>query len=166
MENNSAVTDFLQRVYAGFVEHIAVYITIAILLILIALLKKKLLNLSSRFAQVRVHGKWSTTLTDPAVTSPGNPENPKSHEYVILHQFVNRVWGDTTVQNEARDIYEVRGHLVGEKLTLTFRDKNGFDAGAVLLKVTNKNLMEGFEVGVDSHGNIYSQPYVWRRRLD
>lgn len=173
MDNNSMASDFLNKVFAGVVEHFAVYVTIAILVLLIAFFRKKLLNLSSWFAQVKVHGEWSTTLTEPplssppvAVTAQEDRNHRKSHEYVTLHQFVNKVWGDTIVQNETRDIYQVRGHLVGEKLSLTFRDKNGFDSGAILLKVKNKNLMDGFEVGVDPQGEMYSQRYVWRRRLD
>lgn len=164
---------FLNEVGRGVAEHLGVMLLIAIILILIAYFRKNLINLSSRFVPVRVHGKWATTLSEPTVETsvgaaktPDNSESQKTHEYVMLHQFFNKVWGDAFVQNETRDVYQVRGHLVGQKLSLLFRDKEGFDSGAIFLNVTHKEQMQGYEVGVDPAGNVYSRVYTWRREVD
>jgi hypothetical protein len=153
-------------------DHFVVNVLAAIILLLILFFWKRLLNLSSWFVPIKVHGKWSTTLTEPTAGTPSGGvktqenQSQKTHEYVKLHQFFNKVWGDAFVQNEPRDVYHVRGQLVADKLALIFRDKKGFDTGAILLRVTAKDLMQGYEVGVDPAGTFYSGVYSWIKEVD
>jgi hypothetical protein len=89
----------------------------------------------------------------------------KRHENAELHQFLNWVWGEAIAQSDPTTRYIVRGQIVGEKLSLVYRERNGFDSGAILLDVKTKDLMQGFEVGRDSTtGAIYTNSYTWRRR--
>jgi hypothetical protein len=170
MENNSIL---LEGVISGVVEHLGVYLAIALILLVLGFFRKRLINLSAWFVPVRVHGNWSTTLGEPTVGTPApivkmqeNPPSQKVHEYVTLHQFFNKVWGTTFVQNERKDVYQVRGQLVATNLALIFRDKNGFNSGAIFLRVTSKELMEGYEVGVDREAKLYSRVYTWKHEED
>lgn len=94
-----------------------------------------------------------------------DPVPEKRHESAELHQFLNWVWGEAQWSSNPAIRYIVRGKIVGEKLSLIYRERNGVDSGAILLDVKTKDLMEGFEVGRDSDsGAIYSNSYSWRRQ--
>jgi hypothetical protein len=91
--------------------------------------------------------------------------NEKRHEDAELHQFLNWVWGEAKWNSNPAISYIVRGHIVGQQLSLIYRERNGLDSGAILLDVKTKELMEGFEVGHDpGTAAIYSNPYRWRRQ--
>ena len=173
MENNRILLSDFNEVIRLVADHFVIWVLAAIILLLIAFFRKRLLNLSAWFAPVQVHGKWSTTLIEPTAGTPvsavkmqENLQGQKVHEYAILHQFFSKVWGDTIVQNERKDVYRVRGQLVATNLALIFRDRKGFNTGAIFLRVTTKELMEGYEAGVDRNGNLYSRVYIWRREVD
>lgn len=157
-------TEILIRV----LEHFEVPLITAILVIIVGYFRDRLINLSAWFVPIKVHGTWYTTMTKSppeiplgAVVSP--PQSQKVWEDVVLHQFFNKVWGKTYVHNDNRDIYAVRGRLVAKNLVLIFHDTNGFNTGSIFLRVTSKELMQGFEVGEGSDGNLYSGVYIWHK---
>lgn len=159
MENYLLLLEDVPRRTAEVVaDHFVVGLLAAVILVLLGLLTKRFTNFSLRLAEVRVDGHWSTTLTELTA----DPTDQKVHEYVTLHQFLNKVWGETYVQNDRRDVYQVKGQLVATNLALIFRDKNGFNTGSIFLRVTSKELMEGYEIGVDREAKLYAKKYVWK----
>ena len=52
---------------------------------------------------------------------------------------------------------------MAKNLVLIFHDTNGFNTGSIFLRVTSKELMQGYEVGEGSDGNLYSGVYIWSK---
>jgi hypothetical protein len=157
------------------VEHFIVLAIIAIIIVVVHSIFKWLTQLSAWFVPVRVYGRWYTFLEAAELAgTQDDPRTPvilseiagiKEHEEAELHQFLNWVWGETKKKNNPTVRFVVRGKIVGEKLSLIFRKKNGASSGAILLHVKSGILMRGFEVGSDGEtGELYSHHYEWHKR--
>ena len=96
---------------------------------------------------------------------PG-PEWAERHEDAKLKQLLHLVWGEAKRKTNPTVRYVVIGFIRGEKLSLVYREKTGYDSGAILLDIKSKDYMEGFEVGCDAtnRGLIYSRRYEWRKQ--
>src|SRR6476646_8789232 len=112
MVHNLILLDgLLGRAVEVVADHFIVWFLAVVILGLITAFKERLLNLSAMFVPVKVHGEWSTILSDSTTGTPAGtvaqapPQTEKPHEYVKLHQFFNKVWGDAFVQNEPKDVY-------------------------------------------------------------
>src|ERR1043166_2100626 len=97
MENKTILLDgFLNEAGRVVADHFIVGVIAAIIVLLIAFFRERLLNLSTMFAPIKVHGKWSHTLGEQTAGTPSGtarqatPQIEKPHEYVKLHQFFNR----------------------------------------------------------------------------
>jgi len=92
-------------------------------------------------------------------------ESEEDHETAVLHQFFNKVWGKTESKNDPEITFKLRGQIVGEKLTLVYRETEGFKCGAILLEIRSLKLMEGLEVGCHRESpKLFSKTYTWKRR--
>lgn len=163
-------------VLRSLLEHIEVTVLVAVIILLIGFFRKRLIDFSSLFVAIGIYGEWETTLTkndaeakrehcDGPSIEPNQQGLEKPHEYVKLHQFFNKVWGKARRHDDSSVIYKLRGQIIGEKLSMVYREADGFDSGAVLLDIESRTQMQGFEIGRDlKSGEVYFCPYKWRRR--
>jgi hypothetical protein len=161
---------FLGDVLNTLLEHIGVTVVVAVIILLIGFFRKRLIDFTSWFVAVKLHGLWDTTIQpddDPkkAQANPNYKTEEEVHEVARLHQFFNKVWGETECKEDPEKSFKVRGQIVGEKLSLVYRATEGFYCGAILLQIKNTKLMRGFEIGRDREtGDIYTKSYTWHRR--
>ena len=140
--------------------HYKIEFFVALILVVIAFLRKTLIDLSGWFVAIRVHGVWDTTIQP----DDGKAEE-EAHETARLHQFFNKVWGRTECREHPEKSFKVRGQIVGEKLSMVYRGTEGFHCGAILLQIMNLKLMKGYEVGRNREdGEIFYKTYTWHRR--
>lgn len=100
-----------------------------------------------------------------ATNNMHGPEGVDRHEDAKLKQLLHLVWGEAKLKRNPTIRYAVLGFIRGEKLSLVYREKSGSDSGAILLDISAKDFMKGFEVGVDAdEGSIYTRRYEWRKQ--
>ena len=158
------------KVLEGFVDHyLLVPFLIALTLLLVRSIRNGVSDVSGRLVGFRVHGTWDTTIQidDSDREKPVEhlkDETEEDHETATLHQFFNKVWGQTTCKNDRSKIFKVRGQIIGGQLSLVYRQNEGFYSGAILLDIKTVKLMKGYEIGRHrGTGEIYIKSYTWSR---
>ena len=111
--------EILEQAITTVLEHYLVLIIAAVLLLVVAFFKERFMSwINTLFGKIPVQGRWETVLFRGAV--------PEAHEVAHLHQFLNRVWGETTTKElKPKMVYKVRGRICGEKLCLILRAERG-----------------------------------------
>jgi hypothetical protein len=150
------------KVFTHVLDHFIVYAVAAVFVALLGVVWHWGIGALNRtLGSVRVHGNWETKICR-------KDDVWQDHEKVILHQFINRVWGTTTYKQDASRTYRLRGEICGHFVSLVYRQDGtrGFDSGAIALQATpEEQEMEGYEVGYDrDEKKIAPRKYKWTRK--
>jgi hypothetical protein len=160
--NSAESQGYLQQIVNVIVEHYVVTIIAAAFLALMGYIWRRGLGaVNGLLKAVPVNGEWKTEIDRGSGFQP--------HEVATLHQFINTVWGNTTITTGKGKSYNLRGRICGQMLCLVYTTSKGgagFDAGAVVLEIDPEgNEMAGFEVGYDKEKkDIATRPYKWTSR--
>jgi hypothetical protein len=160
--NSAESQGYLQQVVTVIGEHYVVVIIAAAFLAAIEYIRRRGLGaVNGLLRAVPVNGEWKTEID--------RGSGFQAHEDATVHQFMNSVWGNTTIKTGTGKTYNLRGRICGQMLCLVYTTSKGgagFDAGAVVLEIDPEgNEMAGFEVGYDKEKkDIATRPYKWTRR--
>lgn len=150
----SSKPSFGEQVLDGLLEHGAVVVAIALILLVAAVFRRFLLRVINNLWPIQLHSDWQTTID--------RGSGKQDHEIVKLTQIGPLIWGTATTKTEPLHIYKLRGRIHGNNIRLTYREAGAVDMGAAMLKIHVDKSMDGFEIGIDGKADAISVfKYTW-----